>query len=535
MPKQNLSFLASFLLILFISNCAQQVAPNGGSRDTKAPEVASTRPLNRSTNFDANKIVIKFNENIQIKDPSQIVISPLLKEKPAIDAIANTIEIEFLNSKPEINTTYTINFGNGIADVNEGNIINDYSYVFSTGYKLDSNTVSGKAYDAFTNKPEKDVVVGLYKKQNFKDSVIFQSYPSYFGKSKENGDFSIQNLPNDTFILIAFKDQNLDSKYQKNEKVAFNSEPIIALEEKDKISLKMFDPNSYNENTLIDSLSRNKGIYQFCIYKPKQISIKPKGYPVFYTKYSRGKEDIDTINIYIPNTLDSSIIEFEIRQGDTMYNCYLKTKNKSKYKEFNVSIKSIDKPTDSIHIYANLPIENLSIADVQLKQDSTKIKPNYFNEISKFEWVLYYPFQEGNNYSIAIKDSAFKNIYSRYNKTTSSQIVIPNAKSFGNLILTIENIPNYRLIFQLVEDNPEEKVIIEQRKKLDPTMNYNYLNPGNYKIKIIEDSNNNGVWDTGNLALQQQPEKVYYHNQVITIKAYWDIEQNINLKNIITN
>jgi hypothetical protein len=62
-----------------------------------------------------------------------------------------------------------------------------------------------------------------------------------------------------------------------------------------------------------------------------------------------------------------------------------------------------------------------------------------------------------------------------------------------------------------------------------------YLKPGNYQFKVIEDINNNGVWDTGNYSQKIQPEPIYYDKTVISIKAYWDIEQSISIDNIINN
>jgi hypothetical protein len=50
---------------------------------------------------------------------------------------------------------------------------------------------------------------------------------------------------------------------------------------------------------------------------------------------------------------------------------------------------------------------------------------------------------------------------------------------------------------------------------------------------MIIDTNKNGIWDTGNYAKKEQAERIYYDKTIITIKAYWDIEQSINLENII--
>jgi hypothetical protein len=160
------NFYLIFLSFLWAS-CAQQVVPTGGIKDDVPPKVLLYKPDNKTIRFNSDKIVIKFDEYISIKDPGQIIISPLLKNKPTIESNGKQISVAFLQSKPINNTTYTINFSNSIADVNEGNTLNNFSYVFSTGEYLDSNYVTGKIIQAENTKEEKDILIGLYHKANF--------------------------------------------------------------------------------------------------------------------------------------------------------------------------------------------------------------------------------------------------------------------------------------------------------------------------------------------------------------------------------
>ena len=54
--------------------------------------------------------------------------------------------------------------------------------------------------------------------------------------------------------------------------------------------------------------------------------------------------------------------------------------------------------------------------------------------------------------------------------------------------------------------------------------------PGTYVIKYIIDTNRNGLWDNGDFNKRQQPEKVGYYPQPITVRAYWDLEQSVLLE-----
>ena len=70
--------------LLFIS-CAAIMSPPGGAKDETPPELISTVPKNRATNYNGNQIELIFSEYIDensIKDA--ITILPNLEEEPII-------------------------------------------------------------------------------------------------------------------------------------------------------------------------------------------------------------------------------------------------------------------------------------------------------------------------------------------------------------------------------------------------------------------------------------------------------------------
>jgi hypothetical protein len=525
----------SICLILILSSCAQQVAPNGGIKDETPPKVQGAKPENKSIRFNADKITIRFDEYIQIKDPSQIVISPFLRDKPQIDAVGKTIEITFLQSKPEPKTTYTINFGNSIVDVNEGNVLENFTYVFATGDILDSNKIEGIVIHAFKRTPIKNGLVGLYKKSSFNDSTLQKKYPSYFSKSKEDGSFIIENLPEDSFFLLAFEDANSDNKYQKNENVAFEFSPLFTGDNKTNISLKIFEPYQFKDDHLLDTISKYRGKFQFPIYKLTSTQILYLGKEKYQTQVIKGQNEIDTINIFIPSIPDTSKPLFTLSNKDTTYNLSFRTKGKIRTLEFNIQIITPSKPTDSIKVISNLPIENFPLDSITIKVDTIIVKPIFTKVLSPFEWVIYTPLKENSAYTIALKDSIVTNAYGRSNKSVQTNFIAPDSKNFGNLLLSIQNKKKEGIILQLVEDTKDEKLIETFIYPETSVQTIKYLKANTYKLKVILDDNNNGKWDNGNLQKRIQPEQVYYHNQSITIKAYWDIEQSIDIDNIISN
>jgi hypothetical protein len=54
--------------------------------------------------------------------------------------------------------------------------------------------------------------------------------------------------------------------------------------------------------------------------------------------------------------------------------------------------------------------------------------------------------------------------------------------------------------------------------------------PGEYELRIVSDTNRNGVWDTGQFfGEHRQPERVRRISRKINVKANWDNEVDIQL------
>lgn len=206
--------------LLLLSACAQQVAPTGGPKDETPPKILSEIPANLSTEFRSDQFIVSFDEFIQLKSPAeQVIISPPMLRSPTYRLKQKSLVVKF-GQQLAPNTTYTINFGKAIVDNNEGNILENYTYVFSTGAHLDSMQVKGKLVDAITGEPEKDVLVMLYK--NDIDSLPRDTIPDYFTRSLEDGSFSVQNVGDQPYKIFALKDENANYRFDvSTEKIGF--------------------------------------------------------------------------------------------------------------------------------------------------------------------------------------------------------------------------------------------------------------------------------------------------------------------------
>jgi hypothetical protein len=155
--------------------------------------------------FPEKKITLDFDEYIQLQNANQeLIISPVPKEEPAIESKLKTLTIRIKDTL-EANTTYTLNFGNAIRDINEGNIARNFTYIFSTGSTFDSLTLSGKVVLAVNGKVDTTIIVMLHK--NGDDSAVVNEKPRYLTRLDSSGNFRFRNLPSGTFYIYALQDE----------------------------------------------------------------------------------------------------------------------------------------------------------------------------------------------------------------------------------------------------------------------------------------------------------------------------------------
>ena len=213
----------ALLAVAFLAQrCANAVAPTGGPTDKVPPKVKLAVPENNSTNFNARKIEITFDEFVTLENATQnVMFSPPLSEKPNIRLKNKTVIIKFKEPLAE-NTTYTIHFGAAIKDLHEGNQLEDYIYSFSTGDYIDTLRVAGKVLNAEDKKPVEQAYVCLYAEREGLDSLPLTTIPDYITKTDKEGHFNLTGLADKRYLIIALKDANSNLYFdQPNEEVAF--------------------------------------------------------------------------------------------------------------------------------------------------------------------------------------------------------------------------------------------------------------------------------------------------------------------------
>ncbi|WP_315818550.1 Ig-like domain-containing domain [Paraflavitalea speifideaquila] len=208
--KQVLSILFIIVVIaqfqVFTVGCANIIPPNGGPKDSLPPLLLRVNPADSTRHFTGKKIVFEFDEFIAPPENLQenLLVSPVPKLTPLVSSKLRTLTVTIKDTL-EDNTTYAINFGNAIKDINEGNILKGFTYVFTTGASIDSLTVSGKVIVAETGKTDSTLIAVLHR--NTDDSAVIKERPRYVAKVDRDGNFTFHHLPVGSYALYAFKDE----------------------------------------------------------------------------------------------------------------------------------------------------------------------------------------------------------------------------------------------------------------------------------------------------------------------------------------
>lgn len=228
MKKLAVHFLWISILAItafFSDSCANIGSITGGPKDTLPPVMIASKPVMADTSVDKKKVIIIFNEYFELKDMHQeFVSSPPFKEKPDFKVKKRGLRIKFKEPLQD-SITYTLRFGNAIADYNEGNILEGFEFVFSTKSEVDSFGISGNLKNAHDLKPPETAFVALFKTDE--DSIPYKELPQYMAKIDSSGDFSINQIDAGKYKVFAFVDANTNLMADFFEERAFLDSLVI--------------------------------------------------------------------------------------------------------------------------------------------------------------------------------------------------------------------------------------------------------------------------------------------------------------------
>jgi uncharacterized protein (DUF2141 family) len=523
------------------------MTPSGGPKDTTPPKVVGEKPENGSVNFTGKTIKITFDEYVTLNNPIEnVIFSPPMGERVDYSTKGKSVVVK-LNDTLRANTTYNLLFSDCIQDFHEGNKLNSYNYAFATGDSIDLHKLFGKVVNAETNKAEAGVFVMLYEEDI--DSLPLTVHPNYITKTNDQGRFSFNHLKPLYYKIFALKDINFNFIYDlPNESIAFAenmfqakfyaTDSLLKVDSTAFINLQMFQ-EADTVQLLHPYLNPKPGVYHFPYKLPVHAFDFQMEGDFLIDYFSTINATQDTLTLYLKSFFQEPIDMYiqTDTQIDTVELLPFKTAGKTQkapIPELKISLSNKDDlyaPTLLSFSYPVKPVDSAQIfitATVRGGNDTTAI---YLSVPDSFVMQLPLPFtfDPKINYTLWFKDSLFYGYNGASHDTITFTFSKKTEKDYGNLIIDYKIDEKNNANF-IVELQFNQKTVRRDILSFSTIVEYQHLLPGSYRIKVIEDRNKNGKWDTGNYRKKLQPETIFTIDKEITIRGFWDIEEEIELR-----
>lgn len=530
----NKVFLKNYLiiaLVLFIfSSCASVQSPTGGPRDTIPPKIVRETPKNLSRNFKEKQILIQFDEFVKLNNEfTEISITPALDVLPEFKAKKQNLEIKFTQPLEE-NTTYTINFGKAITDVNESNILTNYTYVFATGNQIDSLTLSGNVTSSLTKEKLKDITVFILPTSQ--DSLFGKKRASFFTTTDTAGNFSMKNLREDTYRVYALNEQGGGDRIYngQNEEIGFLAEPIHLNKNTKDVHLEVFKavPKIFSvADRKIESDGRILLTFNKALLKPTVNIIDPinldesKTFEISNTR--------DTALIWLPEITFDSLKITVSDAGMPLDTIILRRSKKDLYNRVVLATDNIVgpklRPRSDVILRMSAPIATAQESQISLLEDSVAVKFQVLKQTnSSRSYNLKYPWKLNKEYILRLNDNAFTDIYGNKSKPYIKRFNLDTEDNYGNISIKV-TVPDTLQSYIVQWMGDKETIYRQDVIAKNTTLNYLTYPTSKYRVRVIYDENKNGIWDTGNVYTKQQPEKTWTFEKVISLRPNWDLEE----------
>jgi uncharacterized protein (DUF2141 family) len=475
-----LKIVSPFILLIALlpptlvqTGCANIVPPSGGPRDSLPPHRVGVRPPDSAKNFTGKRIVMEFDEYVQIDNIQEnLLVSPVPKINPVVESKLRTITVTIKDTL-QPNTTYSIDFGNAIKDINEGNVLKNFTYLFTTGQSIDSLQLTGKVIIAETGKTDSTLIVMLHTNRD--DSAVIKEKPRYIARVDPEGRFTFRNLPGGTFALYALKDEGGQRKYMsKSQLFAFADSMVTP-----QVSPKPVTLYAYLEKEEENDKEKPKTT-------PAAPAAKPAG----------GKKNDQDKRLRIETNLSNNELDL-LSQLELRFSTPLKFFDSTKVQFTDAKFE---------------PLSNY----------------RYTTDTSNKKVTLTYNWTENTAYNLIFdKEFAEDTLGRKLTKTDTLEFRSKKESDYGLVRLRLINLD--------LSKSPVLQFVQSDQVKFSYPMtsrefNAKLFTPGEYDLRILYDENKNGIWDSGLFfEKHRQPEKVMPLSRKLTVKANWDNLVDITL------
>lgn len=582
--RKKIEVFVCLLFLLVIYSCANIGTPNGGPYDENPPKFVSSTPVPNQTNFKGNKVEILFDELIQIEKPTEnVIITPPQLQMPVIRSSGKKAVVELRDTLKE-NTTYTIDFTNSIADNNEKNVFENFTFAFSTGDVIDSLEVSGYLLNAENLEPMPGITIGLHN--NLDDTAFVKDPFIRTSRTNDKGKFVIRNIAPGTYHIFALNDVNRDYKFdQPGEDIAFCDSLIIPTFEfssrqdtlwKDSLTIDTiktieytrFMPDNIELRLFKEDFERQYILRperplenQFILRFNAQLDTMPLPVPLnfapveenwYYPQWAEEDKAIiywltdptvwlqDTLQIEVSYPKSDSLNILRPQTDTLSVAIRRRPEPKKKKKDDNEPEPivflgmQIDAPGsmdifDTVSVVFDEPVLELHKEIFLLEQmvDTvwTPVEFDFYpDSLNSLGFFINRKWNYTEEYRLVVDSASIHSIYHKWNNGVNQTFRIKTEDEYGHLYININGLPTDSTVafVELLNSNDQP---VRKNWVTNGGVLFMNLNPDKYYARLVLDENANYKWDTGNYAEKRQPEVVIYYPNMFNIMKNWQVEE----------
>lgn len=198
-----------FVIAILLVGCANQKPPEGGPIDRTTPEIISTYPdSSNMRNFNSNRIRLKFDRYMNERSVEEaIFISPYIGTME-FNWSGKELEIIF-SEQLKSNTTYVINIGTDVEDLNKNKMARAYTLAFSTGKEIDRGAIEGRVYPRKNGDAISGIMIFAYRLDGLNPDTLNPNIvkPDFITQTGKNGDFFLHHIPFGNYRVFAVRDE----------------------------------------------------------------------------------------------------------------------------------------------------------------------------------------------------------------------------------------------------------------------------------------------------------------------------------------
>ena len=592
MRNRHLKTIGQLLWVVIATSllyaCANMASPNGGPYDELPPKFVSSTPAPGQLNYKGKKVEILFDELIQVDKPTEnVIITPPQAMQPVIRANGRRVVVELEDTLRD-NTTYTIDFTNSIADNNEKNILENFSFAFSTGDQIDTLEISGVLLDAATLEPMPGITIGVHT--DLADSAFTTTPFVRTSRTNDRGGFTIRNMAPGTYRIYALEDVMRAYKYsQPGQQIAFGDSLIVPTFElttrqdttwKDSLTIDTIKTVPYTHfmpDDIALRLFKEKAERQYMLRPERNdekiltlrfnapVDTLPALTPVNFTPseenwyYLQTEDERKTLKYWLIDSLvwqqDTLSLSVDYLKSDSLnqlqpqtdtvnlvmrHRTKVEPKKKKKRDDepdpieflgMNIAPSGTMEMTDTLSITFMEPVANLDSSLFRLERmvDSTwtAVDFRFFPDTTNsLRYFILRPWQYAEEYRMVVDSDTVFSVYGKWNNSANHTFKLKKEEEYGHLFINLIGVDTTAFVELLnSSDVPVRKAKVKEGGAL-----FMDLRPDKYYARLTVDLNGNNEWDTGNYAKKLQPELVIYCPKMFQIMQNWQVEETWDVK-----